>query len=163
MKLLLCLLLAPFFSLAQQKPSATIKGVVTYFFNTSQGDKPDIGAKVFIVDTAKCQGYDKAIAFQYDLARIKKLTRTDAGFKTLDDKSHSNFEKIKTAADAVSCTVDGSGNYSIPVTSGTYYILFQSKGRTSMTMTEIAGNLYLTKVTIKDGQTMDESHNFPLN
>ena len=37
------------FSFAQ---NASLKGVVTYYFNKYQGDKPDVGAKVFAVDSA---------------------------------------------------------------------------------------------------------------
>jgi hypothetical protein len=44
---LLCVLLsAPVFAFGQQ--SGTISGVITYFFNDNFGDRPDVGAKVYV-------------------------------------------------------------------------------------------------------------------
>jgi hypothetical protein len=46
-KTLLCILLsAPLVTFAQQ--SGTISGVITYFFNDNFGDRPDVGAKVYV-------------------------------------------------------------------------------------------------------------------
>jgi len=46
--ILLGLLFLPFFGFTQ---TGTITGVVTYFFNDNLGNKPDIGASVYVVDT----------------------------------------------------------------------------------------------------------------
>lgn len=42
---------------------SSIGGVVTYYFNSYQGDKPDLGAKVFVIDTTKTS------TFKYDIWR----------------------------------------------------------------------------------------------
>jgi len=47
-KQLMLLLTLPIFAEAQ---NTNINGVVTYFFNDNLGDKPDIGAKVYVVDS----------------------------------------------------------------------------------------------------------------
>ena len=46
-KLLLVILVFTFGMNAQNE----VSGIVTYFFNNTQGDKPDVGAKVFLVDS----------------------------------------------------------------------------------------------------------------
>lgn len=33
------------------KPDGKLSGVVTYYFNENYGDKPDVGAKIYIVNT----------------------------------------------------------------------------------------------------------------
>jgi len=38
--------------------NSKIEGVVTYFFNKYQGDKPDIGAKVYLVDSIQNPDFD---------------------------------------------------------------------------------------------------------
>ncbi len=55
MKLLFILLFLPFFSIAQK---TELNGVVTYFFNDYQGNKPDIGAKVYLIDSSSNPSFD---------------------------------------------------------------------------------------------------------
>jgi hypothetical protein len=50
MKLIYILLFA-LFPIISNSQTANISGVVTYFFNSNIGDKPDVGAKVFIIDS----------------------------------------------------------------------------------------------------------------
>lgn len=139
---------------------AKIRGVITYFFNEHQGNKPDLGAEVFAVDTAKCPKYNSDIAFQYDLATLK----TDKGddFKAIDTKNALNNKEIIDSPDANKATVDGAGNYSLDLPAGTYYVLIRSKGRNAVTMTELMGKVYVIKVRLKPDQVKDLSYNFPL-
>ncbi len=53
-QILICITL-PFYINAQ---NAEINGVVTYFFNTYQGNKPDIGAKVYLIDSSSNIDFD---------------------------------------------------------------------------------------------------------
>lgn len=138
-----------------------IHGVVTYFFNDFQGDKPDLGAHVFAVDSVKCPSYSKEIAFQYDLAMISG-PKTDTAFKGLDLRSARNNNEIKNSAFVNSATVDGSGNYALDLPPGTYYVFIQSKGRTSSTMTEIMGKISLRTIRVDADQSIDFSHYFTL-
>lgn len=55
MKPLFVFLLFPFFSIAQE---AELNGVVTYFFNDYQSNKPDIGAKVYLIDSSSNPNFD---------------------------------------------------------------------------------------------------------
>lgn len=61
-----CIIAAAFFcTTAGFSQTATVKGVVTYYFNQYQGDKPDIGAKVYAVDSASYfQNYKVIDSFQ---------------------------------------------------------------------------------------------------
>ena len=55
-KSLLVLFLLSSFCVYSQ--DSTISGVVTYFFNKYQGDKPDIGAKVYVIDSIGNNDFD---------------------------------------------------------------------------------------------------------
>ncbi len=52
---------------ACKKPDGKLSGVVTYYFNANYGDKPDVGAKIYIanrndVDSSKVTAIEKYIA-----------------------------------------------------------------------------------------------------
>jgi hypothetical protein len=49
------LLIIPFYCFSQ---SASVTGVITYYFNDYQGNKPDLGAKVYLIDTSKASFFD---------------------------------------------------------------------------------------------------------
>lgn len=44
---------------------ATVSGVVTYYFNEYQGNKPDIGASVTLIDSAKVKNFDYKLYENY--------------------------------------------------------------------------------------------------
>lgn len=140
---------------------AKIHGVITYFFNDFQGDKPDLGAHVYAVDSTKCPNYSKEISFQYDLATIGG-PKSDTAFKSLDLRSARNNNEIKNSTFVNSATVDGAGNYSLELPAGTYYVLIQSKGRTASTMTELMGKITLLTIRVNADQSLDFSHYFSL-
>lgn len=48
---------------------ATVGGVVTYYFNQYQGDKPDLGAKVLLVDSAKIEAFDAKVVEDFLFAK----------------------------------------------------------------------------------------------
>lgn len=158
--LLLILTITTINSFAQK---GKIKGVVTYYFNQYQGDKSDIGAAVYIVDSAKCRSFDTEIPFQYELASIKNPKGDDAAFKSIDGMNALNNQQIINSEYVNTTTVDGSGNYSIDLPKGTYYILIQSKGRPGLSTSEVLGCIYYIKVRLNADQTKEVSHNFPLN
>lgn len=137
-----------------------IHGVVTYFFNEYQGDKPDIGAKVYVVDSANCK-FDRDVAFRYDMASIgHKAGESDFDSADLHN-AHNNY-LIMQSESAYTTTVDGAGNYSLDVKPGTYYIMIQSKGRNRVSVSELLGKVWYTKEKLRADQTADASHNFPL-
>lgn len=63
--------LAVLFSLNANSQSK-ISGVVTYFFNEYQGDKPDLGSKVYAIDSTKAKHVDFELYTKYDNAKSAK-------------------------------------------------------------------------------------------
>lgn len=209
--ILVFLLFMPIISFSQ----TSIGGVITYFFNDYQGNKADIGSKVFILDSlnspnekfgivdtflhvklyralielnrntlstnefliSKYKG-KKQYAKEYEIlnSQILELNKsldrynqilidynaeTDEKFKILDTKTSSLLKSLNDK-NCLITTVDGNGNYSLNIKSGTYYVYIISKNRRSINSTEISGDIYFTKVTVKEGIRKEVSHNFQL-
>lgn len=140
--------------------TSKIHGVVTYYFNEYQGDKPDIGAKVYVIDSAKCK-FDKDVAFKYDLASISHKAG-ESDFDSADIHNATNNSLVMQSESAITTTVDGAGNYSLDVKPGTYYIMIQSRGRNRTSVSEVLGKVYYTIERTSAGQTSDVSHRFPM-
>ena len=140
-----------------------IKGVVSYYFNEYQGDKPDLGATVYAVDSSKCLNFNNEIAFSYELASIKMDYSEDTSFAGIDKKNALNNIEIIHSEFVNSTTVDATGNYSLELPPGVYYVLIKSKGRNGLTMTDLMGCVYYIKIHLTHDQPMEISHNFPLN
>lgn len=49
--------------------TSEIKGVVTYYFNEYQGDKPDLGAKVFVLDSIKNPDFNYELMYNFDYGK----------------------------------------------------------------------------------------------
>jgi hypothetical protein len=193
-----------------------IKGVVTYYFNEYQGNKPDIGTTVVVVDTSEVKKFDYEIWSNYHYGKgYRKINEIDEkilkNYKSLYDNSISDgdnekAEKYKIEADKalfdlnenikqikkhnvdtdekfnnidkqlstslfqfrmskdpfIETTVDGSGNYSINIKPGTYYVFIKSKNRTGLTITDVSGTTYITKVKVTNNDK-DVSYNFELD
>lgn len=162
---------------------STIKGVVTYFFNKYQGDKPDLGAQVWLIDSTKANGYNQPLSdtFYYGYfyrnlyagarkvpndvkEQIKKWgVEKDEDFKSIDERAMRNFLNIENNPNLLRTTVDATGRYSFEVQPGTYYIIIKSKGRNGLSITEINGKFYSDKIILISGQTKDHSYNFSIN
>jgi len=172
---------------AETKPlEGRITGVVTFYFNKNYGDKPDVGAEVFIADSVGIPDFNfatvdsfhygnfyRGIAAEYkqmkgsvpsDVAeQVKKWNVEDkALFDSLDRRAATNLFKIKYAKDGFKTVVDGSGNYSVKVKPGVYYVFIKSNNRDGLTVTEITGKVHCAKVVVKDGEDANASTNFGL-
>jgi hypothetical protein len=71
---ILAALLLPVLSFTQ---TATVSGVVTYFFNKYQGDKPDLGAKVYLVDSTKAPFFNQASIDSFMNARRYRIMQLE--------------------------------------------------------------------------------------
>ena len=161
----------------------SIFGVVTYFFNKNYGDKPDVGAEVYIADSTKITDFNLAIidSFHYAsfyrniyleyksmgkvpdeiMERIKKYNPEDKlAFDSLDKSAAANIFKLKFAKDVVKTVVDGSGNYSVKLKPGTYYVYIRSNNREGVSITESTGKVVCEKVIVKGGEDTNMSCNF---
>lgn len=169
-----------------KQESGKISGVLTYYFNQNFGDKPDVGASIFVADSAMIPefNFDEVLSFQSAIMYRKLLdlynqqnrplpaliqSQADKNkwaektvFDELDKISSRNITKFKNSDKAIKALADGAGNYSIKVDPGTYYILIESNNRNGMTITEISGKIYLKKVLIKAGDEQNVSQSFGL-
>ena len=63
-------------TLAQSK----VKGTLTYFFNKYQGNKPDTGAKIYVVDSSKALDFDYKIYYTFNTASIFRHIYNNSSF-----------------------------------------------------------------------------------
>lgn len=172
---------------ALDQQTATVRGVITYYFNQYQGNKPDLGAEIFVVDSAKTPEFSQALAdsFYYGNAyrgyaeRYREMrkevpsdikdniekwgVKEDDSFGELDKRNAKNTLLVKYAKDVIKTTVDGTGTFSVQLAvPGTYYIIIRSKGRTGLSITEVTGKVYTKKISPKAGEYLDVSNNFDL-
>jgi hypothetical protein len=160
--------------------STELKGVITYFFNKYQGDKPDIGAQIEIwpyVDKTdslidkfieaktyqilyKSASYEDKSNFMDHLVKLNCETKTK--FDSLDMKVAIKTLLLKKNKDLITLNADGSGNYSVYLMPGVYEILITSKGRTGLSVTEAMGKIAHAFITIKPNNQAFFSHKFDL-
>lgn len=65
-----------------------IKGVVTYYFNEYQGNKPDIGALVSVVDSTKIKNFDFDLWTNYNFGKGYRKIYSDYS------KIYNNYEYL---------------------------------------------------------------------
>lgn len=145
-----------------------LKGVVTYYFNANYGDKPDTGAKAYLLTEQQAQ------ARGLTLERIEKYqllyARFDAaGLLVKPEKRQSSDERqlvteMKQLADTLNTrqflmemrdktpflTADGSGVFNKNVAPGIYYVFVKSAHRKGASTAEINGQIQMKKVEVKD-------------
>jgi hypothetical protein len=164
----------------------SLSGVVTYFFNENYGDKPDIGAKVHIVDTTKIADFNlvaidsfKTASFHKDLylkykimgkkvkipdniiEKIKEFKlEDDLVFESLDKNAFLNLRKIDNSENVIKTVVDGNGNYSAKLNPGTYYVYIKSNNRFGPSINEIDGIIICEKIIVKNGEDINLNYNF---
>lgn len=208
--LLFILILSPLLVSSQ---TSTISGVITYFFNDNYGNRPDIGAKVFIIDSATNNSFKymtvdsfiyaktykgiynsylsiysnyndvlkkyegkklyKTIIDQYKLKADDAKKDVDKYYQVLEKygvETKDKFDALDKRAlssvlgidenNSLQKSVDGAGNYSVNVKPGVYYVLVVSKNRNGSNATELMGQVYHKKITIKENSSKDISHNF---
>lgn len=163
----------------------SIFGVVTYYFNKNYGDKPDVGAEVYIIDSVKVPDFNLSVvdSFYYAtfyknlyleyksmgkvpdniMKEVEKYHLDDKqAIDSLDKSASTNIFKILYSDDVMKTVVDGIGNYSVKLKPGTYYVHIKSNNRKGMSMTEVMGKVKCEKVVVKDGGDINVSYNFGL-
>lgn len=157
-----------------------LRGVVTYYFNKNYGDKPDVGAKIYIrkADTTgrkltPIAKYERAAVLKYlvdhkvDVEKysiqLKEMNSdTKAGFDDLNSAVIKDLYSIEKDETAKIVTADGTGSYAIKVAPGLYEVIIISKGRTNMTLAEINGKITTKIVTIKSDDIKTLDHRFDM-
>lgn len=193
----------------------TISGVVTYYFNEYQGNKPDIGSSVIIIDSAKVKSFDYKFYENYHYGKfyqnlyfnsqlryekyLAAFKKTEGKKKYLEDNEtfkkgmedakkdmenhmkqivlYNNETPEKAAKNSTNLymqllkldenlpkkTVDGTGQYSLNVKPGVYYVYIKSKNRNDkLDILELDGKVYIKKIKIEENENKDVSKNFDL-
>lgn len=180
--LLVVLFTTPLWAFTQEP--GHISGKVTFVFNKFQGEQPDNGAKVYILDSASAGNFsmDLADSFYYAAFYLglqreyldnhqdlpdnlqESIEKSGAGnqkvFDDMDRRNASQLFDLVANANIRSVAANDAGAYSYPLAAGTYYILIQSNGRTGMNTTENQGMVRVRKVKIVNGQVVDFSCKF---
>jgi flagellar hook assembly protein FlgD len=163
--ILLLLICLPALAYSQAKTTSSVKytlrGVVTYYFNATQGDKADVGAKAYIIKatTAKALGVNPmTIALsnlKYAEAQLSKAagvdpTLSDEELTKLDTQTNKMKNAIVSHASTSTVTADGSGVFQKKLSPGRYYVLIVSASRRHDSTSEQDGQLQLEDVIIKN-------------
>lgn len=163
-----------------------ISGVITYFFNDNFGDRPDIGAQVYVIDVRKSSDFNIASydTFHYGgayrnmyssykqmrkkipdeiIENLKKWkVEDDELFEALDTRLTQSILKLTYSSFVIKSIVDGNGTYSLTVPPGEYYIFIKSNNRKGLSISEIQGKIYCKKISVKEGDRLNVSVNFDL-
>jgi hypothetical protein len=94
-------------SITTPATNSSIKGVVSYYFNKYQGDKPDLGASVVVVDSIKANNFDfklwnnyyfgKSYRSTYSLSKITLDNYTSLYNKAKGDEKLKYQERMEIA------------------------------------------------------------------
>lgn len=152
-----------------QKENSTMKGVVTYYFNRNYGYKPDVGAKVYIIADKDLGNIDTLSINNFIRAQLLRTTislsdekgkrqwlnelaeinaETEEKFKNLDEKCHTAVMSIQNNAKTIELSVDGNGSFSKLLKPNDYTVLIISNNRKSISLTELMGKIYITKIKL---------------
>ena len=160
-----------------------IFGVVTYYFNANYGYKPDVGAGIYVIDSVKSPYFKpetidslqlgsayRGLYLSYPKRRVpadvlkhaeEYNVVNEASYKSLDSRASSITTMMEVGdKNLIKTIADGSGNYSLKVKPGTYYVCIKSSNRTAATVTEITGKVYYKKIIIKEGSETNLNYKF---
>lgn len=187
MKIFALVIFLPLTIFGQDAKKCSIKGVITYYFNEYQGDKPDVGAQIWVIDSLQIPAFKIGLSdtfYQGNFYRnIKSYYETtgkktpqfieeqlniwrassDSEFDTIDKRNFSQLLAIEVNKKTIISTVDGAGNYSIKASPGTYYVYIKSNGRQGNTVTEITGKCYIKRIKIEEGDEASIDHKFDIH
>ena len=165
--LLLCLL--PFCASAQKVATPVryeLRGVVTYFFNENQGNKPDIGAKAFIVRATvvkaahiNIDALEKYLA-NHDLVEFDPSNSpkpeplpgepTANEIRELEPTAMAAEQSILKAEATSVVTADGAGVFLKKLAPGDYIVLIRSANRTRINLLESLGQVVVRRISVRD-------------
>lgn len=162
-----------------------MRGVIIYYFNEYQGDKPDIGSDVWICNVEDIEGFDiklcdtfrhattyRGLAEGYKNMKQKpsevvtaqlKLYRgdDDMAYKSIDERNYAQLFNLQIKGRKNHSTVDASGSFSFAIKPGSYFVYVKSNNRKNGNATcEILGKVYCKEITVGDGETADVSYRF---
>lgn len=143
-------------ALAEASPQALVsrqtgrvKGVLTYYFNTNYGDRPDVGALVALI-----QGYVQIPQDEF-VIMLQFFNQVNIGSQ--------EYKNVKYTA------ADGNGNFEIDdIDAGEYTLVIRSQhvhgssgGR--VLKRDAGGRVESRSIRVQAGQTVDTSHDFGIS
>lgn len=159
-----------------------ISGVVTYLVRFEF--EPDVSSDIYFADSTNLNDFNYATLDSFYNAMVYKTFRKtwtarpanqlianiyDEGekynldkesFNLLDKRTAINISKILDAKSVTKVVVDGSGNYSVKVRPGTYYVLFVSRGSSRLDKFETSEQFKCNKLNISAGEIVTMSYAF---
>jgi len=137
--------------------TGVIKGTVTFYFNSNFGNKPDVGADVWLVDAG------------VDIPEDCFFSATASSRTAYISQREINGGQRVELPIYMHTSVDGNGTYEInDVPSGQYTLIIQSKhtigspdGRA--VARDVVHRIDCNQVTVKAGKTSDISHDFGMS
>ena len=152
------------FVLGSSTAKSKLKGVVTYYFNSNYGFKPDVGAEVLIRKTNKSDetrliihnfyiatNYRKVVSNskitnikdEYSENKLIELgADTDEGYKKICSLATQHVFKYKLIdKEAIKLSVNGNGTFETELEPGYYEVIVISKNRTSLNSVEVLGKV----------------------
>ena len=175
-------------TVTSRETEGKIAGVITYYFNDNYGDKPDVGAKVLIINSLKVPDFHFATVDSFLNANTYKLlydsyigmgqtpdnslkenlkaygVESQEGFDALDKRAENELDKIKFE-NIIYCkkvVADGIGTFSVNVAPGKYYVYITSNNRSGQNTTEILGKVNCQEIEVKSGETSNIHAKFDL-
>ena len=159
----------------RQKPTevSIIKGVVTSHLRKNTGNKPDAGAKIYIINVNDLNNTDTLTISNFIFARsvelkllnlegmnleeykdykYRELSKVDAETKgklnLLHDNAVTAVNKIRVNAKTIKLIADGNGSFSKTLKPGIYYILIESNEKSDLILMEHIRNIKTFRINI---------------
>ncbi|MBX3282458.1 MAG: hypothetical protein KF756_08280 [Acidobacteria bacterium] len=126
--------------------ATSVSGSLSYYFNRNYGNKPDVGSKVYLI-----QSNDKPLFQGTDTIFVvgDKLIVT----RTKEDRSE--FKVLYSTA------ADGNGRYEFKgIEPGSYWLLAVSAHANGESNSQILGKTLTKSIDINRGQSLDVSYDF---
>jgi len=159
-----------------------VSGVVTYLARFEF--EPDVDSEIYFADSTNLKDFNYATLDSFYNAMVYKTFRKtwtarpanqlianiyDEGekynldkesFNLLDKRTAINISKILEDKSITKAVVDGSGNYSIKVKPGTYYVLLKSRNTPRLSKLATSELFKCNKLTISEGEDITMSYAF---
>lgn len=128
----------------------SVRGTVTYYFNSNYGDKPDVGSKVFLF---AAEGWQEP-----PMGRPWPDPPTDL---PSDFGAYTLFVEMWRQHALATTQVDGSGTFSIEqVPAGHYIVAIESSHTDAPVERDMVHKHVFIPVTVSEGGVADCSHDF---
>jgi hypothetical protein len=164
---------------ACKKPDGKLSGVITYYFNDNYGDKPDVGAEIYIIerDSASISNISMFEVLKSELLlqeaknRLNRAKGLDNAIR-IDTALVRHYETVCDSAlqevfvferQAKKYVADGTGAYSANLKPGKYYVLIKSSHSTSVNIVEISGQIDVHLVSIESEKESTANTKFSID